>query len=402
MQRLVRTPGGVELAGRAVEDADGVAAGPGGEELRQVVQDRIAWECSTWCSADGVVYDRVYDPFLDAFVWSAPKRVGVDPSTGHFTTTVGHDTDLKRGMRLVRAVALAWVEPPRTGGVRLQAAPLPGLPPVASNLVWVRTGVRAFVYEGAREEPVAFPPSNDSWRPLRYAWRGLCGEVVARVDESQRPPGERYEVSLRGWVRSPHGSCTRGVRSPSGRRYASLVELGAVWIDEAVVCSFDDDDHSKNEDNAVEVDHLNADRSDDAYANLRRRRLHVSQPRHDETLDLVRGKSMPDVCASLGVARSTAWDRISSAARELPLSQALSSLSPLAPTFVRHAIRQSMEDGHIDAADTLSRVLDQCDSSLSSHPTWPLLDLEDRYGIVKLARTLTLRKGTAERASSAR
>jgi hypothetical protein len=61
-----------------------------------------------------------------------------------------------------------------------------------------------------------------------------------------------------------------------------------------------------------------------------------------------------------------------------------------------------MEDGHIDAADTLSRVLDQCDSSLSSHPTWPLLDLEDRYGIVKLARTLTLRKGTADRASSVR
>ena len=402
MQRLIRTPGGVELAGRALDDADGVAAGPGGEELRQVVQERIAWESSTWCSADGVVYDRVYDPFLDAFVWSAPKRVGVDPSTGHFTTIVGHDTDLKRGMRLVRAVALAWVEPPRTG-VRLQAAPLPGLPPVASNLVWVRTGVRAFVAEGAREEPRGRPPSDDSWRPLRYAWRGLCGEVVARVDESLRPPGERYEVSLRGWVRSPHGGgvCTRGVRCPSGRRYASLVEFGAVWIDEAVVSSFEGDGHSEDGD-AVRIDHLNGDVSDDAYANLRRLRLRVSQPRHDETLALVGGRPMADVCASLGVARSTAWDRISSAARELPLAEALSALSPLSPTFVRHALVHAMEVGDLDASDPLSRVVEHCDSVLSSHPTWPLLDRDDRYGIAKLARTLTLRTGCSARSSDPR
>lgn len=408
MQRLIRTPAGVEAGGRPLDDADGVAAGPGGEEVRQVVQDRIAWECSTWCSADGVVYDRFHDPFRDAFVWSAPKAVGVDATTGHFTTVVGHDTDLKRSVRLVRAIALAWLEPPRTG-VKLQAAVLPGRPPVAANLVWARTGVRSVEAEGEREEPRARPNADDAWRPLRYAWRNLCGEVVARVDESARPAGERYEVSLRGWVRSPHGgACTRGTRTPSGRRYASLVELGAVWIDEAVLASFAGDDegdaaHDQGPPTATAVRHLNGDASDDAYANLRRVRLLVSQPRHDETVALLAGRpSLPDVCAALGVARSTAWGRIATAARELPLGEASAALAPLAPAFVRDAVRQKMEDGDLDAADPLARALDALDDALASHPTWPRLERDDRYGVLKLARTLTLRTRASERASAPR
>ena len=103
-----------ELAGRPLgADADGVETGPGGEELRQVVQERIAWDCATWISRDGVAYDRCYDDVARRFVYSAPKAVGLDAATGHFTTVVGRDSDLKRQMRLVRAIAMAWLEPPR-------------------------------------------------------------------------------------------------------------------------------------------------------------------------------------------------------------------------------------------------------------------------------------------------
>ena len=95
-----------ELAGRLLDDdEDGVEVGPAGELLRQVVHQRMPWECTTWVSKDGVVYDRCFDPFRHTFVWTAQgdrRRA----ATGYYTTIVGRDSDHKRPMRLARASPL--------------------------------------------------------------------------------------------------------------------------------------------------------------------------------------------------------------------------------------------------------------------------------------------------------
>ena len=211
--RRVRTRTGVEFAGRAIEHAvgvDGIEIGPAGEELRQVVQEhRIAWECSTWsqrrvlCTTAATTHSVKCLCGLRPDVSESSRAPATSP-------VVGRDSDLKRVMRLTRCVALAWVEPPRTS-VRIHACPLPGLEAVADNIVWIRAGLREFQDDGIQQvEPVPQPSTHDQWRPLRYVWRNACGEITQRVDESTKPAEAAYHVSLRGWVRTPFGTFTKG------------------------------------------------------------------------------------------------------------------------------------------------------------------------------------------------
>ena len=410
MQHRIRTTH-VELAGRLLpeeseSEGDGVEVGPGGEALRQLVQEqRLPWECSTWVSREGIVYDRSYDPCRNAFVWSAPKAPGLDPKTGHFSTTVGGwSSDLKRQMRLTRAIALAWVEPPRTT-LRLQACVVPGAPePTAEHILWVRTGVRQFSYEGVqRTEPLAEPAATDVWAPLKYQWRSICGEVVRTLDEERDKPDEphgRYHVSMRGWVRSPHGgpcgggSCTRGVRCTNGRYYASVAGVGAFWVDEAVLHSFDSTNAPADGLVAQPV-HENGAPGDSTLANLRWSTFRMTQLRHDETAESLGGGDIAAMCAAAGIQRSTAWSRIELAAAELPRS-ALAPFAKLAPAFLRSTVRGLLAAGELDAADPLMRCLQACDDALApedrpGHTTWAVLGVEDKLGLMKLCRTLELR-----------
>lgn len=410
MQHRIRTTH-VELAGRLLpeeseREGDGVEVGPGGEALRQIVQEqRLPWECGTWVSRHGVVYDRSYDPFRKTFVWSAPKATGVDPKTGHFLTTVGGcSSDLKRQMRLIRAIALAWVEPPRTA-LKLQACVVPNAPePTAEHIVWVRTGVRHFAYEGVQcTEPLAEPAATDVWAPLRYQWRSICGEVVRTLDEERDKPDDahgRYHVSMRGWVRSPHGGpcgggcCTRGVRCTNGRYYASIAGLGAFWIDEAVLYSFDAA-NAPADGLVAQAVHDNGAPGDSTLANLRWRTFRMTQLRHDETADHLRGGDIAAMCASAGIQRSTAWSRIELAAAELPRDR-LAPFAKLAPAFLRSVVHDMLATGELDVADPLMHCLQACEDVLdpedrSGNATWARIGVEDRLGLLKLCRTLELR-----------
>lgn len=390
MRRVRLKDGHTEFAGRLLdEEGDGIEVGPGGELLRQVMLERATYECGTWCSREGVVYDRLLDPFAGRFVWSTPKAVGMEPATGHFTTLVGRDSDVRRSVRLVRCIAMAWVEPPRSP-LKLQACVVAGAPPTAEHLAWVRTGVRDVAHDGVQELPPASPAADDTWRPLRYEWRTLSGEVVGRVDERAKPPGERYEVSARGWVRSPHGgAASRGVRSPSQRMYASVAGVGAFWVDEAILLSFGG--AAPAEGILATPVHANDDPADNALANLAWRTFLVALPRHEATAAAVEGGGQLDaLCAAAGVQRSTMWDRIATAATELPLERAERAFGGLAS--VRSVLRSHLERGELDAADTLPQYADVCDEAMRSRPAWAALGAVDRFGVVRLSRILVFRK----------
>lgn len=388
-----------ELAGRLLQEGndDGVEVGPGGEAVRQVVQEqRIDWECQTWVSRDGAVYDRCFDPFLQSFVWTAAKCIGLEPSSGNFTTTVGRGSDLKRRLRLTRAIALAWVEPPRVG-LKLQACVIPAREPTAENLVWVRTGVREFRYEGVQPEEPGQPAATDVWRPLKYQWRSLCGEVLHQIDEERdkTDPATRYHVSARGWIRSPYtDKCTKGVRCTNGRYYASIVGVGAFWVDEAVLYSFERTTPADGL--VVRAVHANGVLYDSTLANLHWSTFQMTQPCHEETLVGV-SRGLEDMCVASGIQKSTAWDLIVSAAAEMPFDR-VTPLHKLAPEFLQTVLRPKMESGELDAAAPLTAFVAAMDQALgSTHEVWSQLELHDRYGIVKLYRTLVYRKKRALR-----
>lgn len=389
MKRIRSRGGHVEFAGRLLgeegSDAWGMEVGPEGIVLRCVVQDRIAWDHGTWISADGTVFDRWFDPYQGTFVWSGPKKIGIDTTDGHFTTMVGWDSDLKRTLRLTRAIAMAWVEAPRTQ-LKMQASAIGE--PVAENLVWVRTGLRAFEFHGVQmEEAVAVPAPGDTWAPLRYAWRNICGEIVQEVGGDTG-----VEVSMRGWVRYGEAS-TRGVRTATGRLFASLPGIGVpFWVDEAVLGAFRP---TPPDGDLVFPVHLNGDAGDNSLANLEWRTYLIPQPRHEETLEAVRLRNLADLCADFGIRKPTLWQRIAGAAWELPLPRVRQALRRLAPDFLRTFLDRELRAGRLDVGDRISRCVEACDAGLSD--TWTRLEVEDRFGVVQLTRCLLLREALAER-----
>lgn len=390
MRRIRTRDGHVEFAGRDMRHSlgdDGVEIGPEGEELRQIVQARLSWECTTWCSRDGVCYDRCYDPFQDRFLWSAPKTLGMDRATGHFTILVGRDPDLRRSMRLSRALALAWVEPPRTM-VKLQACVLPNMDATADHLVWVRTGVREFTLDGVQQEPRTLPFAGDTWRPLRYQWRTLHGEVTHTFVADEDAP---YEVSVRGWLRRGD-HVTQGARlEGDGRLFASIAGVGAIFLDEAVLYTFAPPPSTPGVAClACRVVHINGNPSDNALANLKWASYVVTQSRHEEMADAANlGVSMATLCSKAGVQSSTLWGHIEAAARELPLDRARDAFSRFA--FARLRIGEGFKSSALDAADPLARFMEWCDAEPPG-PAWHQLDAADRYGIVKVSMVLVVRE----------
>lgn len=372
--RLVRASGFVQHAGRPIAWPDGVRMSPDGEELRQVVHDGTRWERTTWCSREGTLYDRVYDPFRCTFLWSETKSMSLDAASDQFCVTLG-----SRAVRLTRVVAMAWVEAPRVPW-KLQAVDVRDDDlELADRVVWVRTGLKDF--EVLPPRVVAHDDDerawrNDAWRPLQYVWHDAGGHVV-RVAGGDTG----YEVSARGWVRSPYGACTRGVRAPDQRLWVTLEEWGLVWVAEAVLWTFG----GTHAPGGVPV-HGNGDVADNRYENLRwAPLLPCTGTLHARTLAYADGQgTLAQMCACDGIRRSTAWERLARAYDEGSLADRARVLR-LVPRRVVEAVRAAYDT--LDATARLSEVVGACDAAFAADDAWHAdLAREDRVGLAKLAR----------------
>eukprot|EP00967_Tisochrysis_lutea_P025836 scaffold29819_cov31-Tisochrysis_lutea.AAC.7 len=107
---------GTEVAiGEMIDDPWGVLSTPDGAHVREVWTRTGPWYSTTWISVDGVGYQRTFNAWSGEWTFSGPKRLGETPH-GELALSVGGGTVTQR-MRLVRALALAWVEPPVAQGV---------------------------------------------------------------------------------------------------------------------------------------------------------------------------------------------------------------------------------------------------------------------------------------------
>lgn len=261
--RFVRADDGTVWMGGEVQpadaDADGVIEGPGGELLRQVVDDdACCWTSSTWIDRAGVAYQRYRLPATGACRFGPMKMPTLDPG-GALMVQVGGG-GRPRAVRVARAIGLAWISAPRLL-CKLQMRQVADGELCADNLAWVRQTTKAVsLVEGAAISE-GRPRADDEWVTLRYTWRFRNGDPVARFDATRH--GE-YAVSSRGWFRTPAGDVTRGHRTPSGRRWASVRGEGAVWLDEAVLYAFRGSPAEPSRPR-----HLNDDLSDNAVPNLR-------------------------------------------------------------------------------------------------------------------------------------
>ena len=112
-------------------DAEALEMGPNGEELRHVLVPGMnnLITLTTWCSRDGIFYDRHYDPVEDEFSFAAnEKSCSLCDSGSAFQVRIGVGMQA-RTVRVIRAIATAWTHAPKTAK-RLYAHD------VDSRLVW--------------------------------------------------------------------------------------------------------------------------------------------------------------------------------------------------------------------------------------------------------------------------
>ena len=172
---------------------DGVETLPNGSPCRQLPQKHV-WTSTVWCSADGLLWRRFYNPVSKVWTWAdEPYTLTLDEGK------VGYI--LEWWMSADRCTALSWLHRAEGGSDRIQERVTVQLvdgdaasDPDEQGVV----RVDAIEWVDGDEEPEdggSIP--GEKWKPLRWS----CGLI---------PCDGRYKISSRARLWSPH---TRTVTS---------------------------------------------------------------------------------------------------------------------------------------------------------------------------------------------
>lgn len=161
---------------------------PNGSPCRQLPQKHV-WSSTVWCSADGLLWRRFYNPVSKQWSWAdEPYTITIDEGG-----TVGYVLDW--WMSADRCVALAWLHRAEGGSDRIQERVtvqlVDGNGSAASEEERVmRVDAIEWVDDGDAPEDGGTIP-GEKWKPLRWS----CGLI---------PCDARYRISNHGRLWSPH------------------------------------------------------------------------------------------------------------------------------------------------------------------------------------------------------
>lgn len=364
MVRYVRLLDGTAVdVGAVARDPWTELVTPDGHVVREAFLPSADFDSTTWVAEDGTAFQRTYNPWADSWSFSQAKSSGITPQ-GELAIGAGSGRAAHR-MRLVRAIALAWVEPPEGARGPLQAVHLqPIQPPRAANVGWT---TRTEALKLAPDEPWEAPDSRDA--------ADLPPEPSAARNWADAPVTRRWEwgaaatfatacsLSSDGWLRRPDGSLTQGGRLPDGRTIFRF-DVGAV---------------------------LAAELADAVFGRGVAYRGAVATPRDKarEALQLFVEQNMSLQMASdaMAVSRSEYWQRLHAAVCRLPeppdgfWDRALWH-RPLADAVAELGLARDPVLG-----DTLRELRDAIGEA-----AWDGLDDTDAFGMLRLARQLERRR----------
>jgi hypothetical protein len=412
----------VEVGALLPDTGDAVLTAPGDERVRELFLDESDWHSTTWISREGTAFQRHYNPW--SATWSfVPKLPGVGPD-GELLLTTGSGAGARR-MRLVRALALAWVEPPHTAWGSASPGPGPADPPadarkvqdaalVAVHLVpdeppradtvgWVRRGLAPRLRGAPRTLHVsdARPLGPQEWQ-----------RVALLRDWGGGTRGEEFDLgdawlSAAGWLALPDGSLSRGVRSYNGRlRFCT--GAGSVWCAELVAAVFLGGAPDPRRARATVDD---GDEANCTAANVCYREPPVAPRACPPAADAARallaaGGSFDHLCADGGVARlcgpprasnvrrSTAWRWVHDATADLcalPLARRnVFWDGALWCIKLRRAVDELIALGHPSLGGSLGELRQaveaRCDLELNEGDLYGMLRVARQYALVHCPR----------------
>ena len=373
--------------GELIDLPDGMETTDYGVALREVCTGDNAWSSSTWISKEGVCYQKHFNPYRLAFEWHGPKSVG--ERNGELYVSVGAVGRAKQ-IRLVRALALAFVSCPRVTFSDLHAALLFDGGFRAKSVGWIVAGT---AHNHLQPTPsttldashTSQPLSTEEWAPLQYTWFDVSGEPVEHF--STEVYGA-YHVSSRGWVRSPQGRCSRGARTPSGRHWHPIAGGVHIWIDEAVLRSFTSQPrrphhvvHKRHGLESSDVEILEWGEAVNFVA--------PAVQRVAEAIAI--STTLEDAAMRLQMTAPRMWNLIIEACRTLSLPQ-LQWTKKVAHPAVATVVEQQ-------AATTplLAKLREAVDREMGTSRTWSAMSECDRFGMVSAISVLSMRRRLASR-----
>lgn len=124
--------------GSIIEDDSTSLVTDDGIEVREIPMERRKCGASTWISRDGYAVQRYYNPWSEAWTFGEQKKITLvddemvlNIGSGRYTQTV----------RLVRAIALAWLTYPKSS-LKYCARMISTGDVVVENIGWFRLGVK--------------------------------------------------------------------------------------------------------------------------------------------------------------------------------------------------------------------------------------------------------------------
>ena len=394
MQRIRVSHSYYELGGKCLDDdIEGIIVAPDSDdELRQVVYESMRADCNTWISKDGRAYTRFFNPYSGEFEFGKQSRT-ISMKDDELCITVGSGTS-KRTMRLTRAIAMAWLEAPRTE-YALQATAHEFVH--AEYICWTRQGVRHVESCGTVQEHRGFPHETDEWKALRYEWKlrndtwrtiTPTTDVTLTTSSLKAMQSDEYWISKRGWLRTPLGHMTRGVRHCSQRLYWNISGENAIWMDEAVLFTWAPRT-TKLCDRSYVAHHTNGDVGNNHFTNLTW--ITCDAPAIcDYASDVKHCFSFSDFERRWGIRAATVWSRLNQLAIEGP-QETLSFLVRLIPRRVLRLFDDLASSAQIRCSSSFRDVYDTVEPLLIDMAFWKTLDDSQRRAFVMLAKSLTFR-----------
>lgn len=357
--------------GEIVSDRDGVVQGPNGEELRQIVTDECFYASSTWISKEGTCYQRVRNPNSD-WIFNF-KSCNVDHS-GSLVIQIGGAGKF-RTIKLIRAIALAWIDCPRLP-FKLQAFLKENSPLCAENIFWAKQGTSNTLFETNNIINLVYPLDDDEWTVLKYTWRYPSGDPIFVFDSTKHG---NYTISRRGWIKTPNLSVTKGHRSPTGRMWFGISNECAIWIDAAVLESFEGPCTRR-----CKVEHLNEDASDNVLENIRWKFDPIEIPKSlSDITDLLTEKDFNAkmACETLNITRQILWSRLHQLSCLLPID--------FSKKYLKRCIAKVVHNYFFENNERAFLPFNQINlEELYQETLYDSMEKEDKYGMCLLAREL--------------
>lgn len=370
----------VVKVGDKIDWKDGVETGPPPEceELRQVVCDKAFWNKSCWCSREGAIYTRYYNPFSDVWQWNGPK----------FPNENNQVFMYDQWIKIERAVAISHLDFPAKDGSVLHAKQVCHGRLTPDTVGWVKPGTKSISLHTSIPNDLPVPRDDDEWTVLVYTWFNSAGDPV----EHFRPEVYgKYMISKRGWLKSPHSKqVTRGAMHPNGRRWASIAGASFVWMDEALLRSFTSSPLS-NSQVGCEDQILTESLLDSLY-------WITPPPQPQETTIISQlvneSRNASDICSALSCSNSSLWNKMISSSRNAA-STNLEWILKITPKEVRDSVLENAEK-----MLSLQGLFECVDETMKEKSFWKSLPLRDKYGVVSLSWEFLLRKQFLLRNSS--